>query len=275
MTELVAAISLATDLGTGQPIEHALRTCRLSLAVADELGLDPGAAGDVHYVALLRFLGCTADAPATAWVSGGDNLAFLSAMAPVTMGGTGEAARTLVRSVGPGQPRLRRARLAAGVLGDPKGAARSMSAHCEVGARLAVRLGLGPGVVDALSHAYERWDGRGVPDGLAEESIPIAVRVVVVARGSGAMATARRHRGGAGGVVPQTRTCLRPGGGGRGAFGWGAGGRWPIAVGGRPRGRATADPPGRAIGYGPRACGGGRLRRSALDLDQGALIQGC
>src|SRR5680860_1736133 len=73
--------------------------------------------------------------PATAWVSGGDNLAFLSAMAPVTMGGTGEAARTLVRSVGPGQPRLRRARLAAGVLGDPKGAARSMSAHCEVGAR--------------------------------------------------------------------------------------------------------------------------------------------
>ena len=62
LTELVAAISLATDLGTGQPMEHALRTCRLAMTVARELGLDAGTAADVHYVALLRFLGCTADA---------------------------------------------------------------------------------------------------------------------------------------------------------------------------------------------------------------------
>jgi HD-GYP domain-containing protein (c-di-GMP phosphodiesterase class II) len=182
LTELVAAVSLATDLGTGQPIEHALRTCLLSMAVADELGLDASTAADVHYVALLRFLGCTADAPDTARLAGGDNIAFLSAMAPATMGSTGEAARTLVRSLGRGQPPLRRARLVAGALSDPDGAARSLSAHCEVGARLAARLGLGDGVVDALSHAYERWDGRGVPDGLAGEAIPIAVRVVVATR---------------------------------------------------------------------------------------------
>lgn len=92
LTELVAAISLATDLGTGQPIEHALRTCRLSMVVADELGLEHGTTADVHYAALLRFLGCTADAPETAQLVGGDNIAFLSAMAPVAMGSTGEAA---------------------------------------------------------------------------------------------------------------------------------------------------------------------------------------
>jgi HD-GYP domain-containing protein (c-di-GMP phosphodiesterase class II) len=182
LTELVAAISFATDLGTGQPIEHALRTCLLSMAVADELGLDAGTAADVHHVALLRFLGCTADAPETAQLAGGDNIAFLSAMAPATMGGSGEAARMLVRSLGRGRPVLHRARLVAGALSDPGGAARSLSAHCEVGARLAVRLGLGDGVVNALAHAYERWDGRGVPDGLAGEAIPIAVRVVVAAR---------------------------------------------------------------------------------------------
>jgi HD-GYP domain-containing protein (c-di-GMP phosphodiesterase class II) len=182
LTELVAAVSFATDLGTGQPIEHALHTCLLSRAVADELGLDAGTAADVHYVALLRFLGCTADAPETARLAGGDNIAFLSAMAPAIMGSTGEAARTLVRSLGRGQPPLRRARLVAGALSDPKGTVRSLSAHCEVGARLAARLGLGPGVVDALAHAYERWDGRGVPDGLAGEAIPMAVRVVVATR---------------------------------------------------------------------------------------------
>lgn len=68
--ELVAAISLATDPGMGQPMEHALRTCRLSMVVSDELGLDTHTAADVHYVALLRFLGCTADAPETAQVAG-------------------------------------------------------------------------------------------------------------------------------------------------------------------------------------------------------------
>jgi HD-GYP domain-containing protein (c-di-GMP phosphodiesterase class II) len=182
LTELIAAVSLATDLGTGQPIEHALRTCLLSMAVTDELGLDTGTAADVHYVALLRFLGCTADAPETARLAGGDNIAFLSAMAPVMMGSGGEVARTLVRSLGRGLPVSQRARLVAGALSDPGGAARSLSAHCEVGARLAVRLGLGGGVVNALSHAYERWDGRGVPDGLAGEAIPIAVRVVAAAR---------------------------------------------------------------------------------------------
>jgi HD-GYP domain-containing protein (c-di-GMP phosphodiesterase class II) len=182
LTELVAAVSLATDLGTGQPVEHALRTCLLSMAVVDELGLDSITAADVHYVSLLRFLGCTADAPDTTRLAGGDNIAFLSAMAPVMMGTTGEAARTLVRSLGRGQPPLRRGRLVARALSDPGGAARSLSAHCEVGARLARRLGLGDGVVGALSHAYERWDGRGVPDGLAGEAIPIAVRVVVASR---------------------------------------------------------------------------------------------
>jgi HD domain len=127
LAELVAAISLATDIGTGQPMEHALRTCRLSMAVAAELGMGAGTATDIYHVALLRFLGCTADAPETAQLAGGDNVAFIAAMAPAYMGSTGE-------------------------------------------------------VVEALAHAYERWDGRGLPDGLAGEAVPQVVRVVVVAR---------------------------------------------------------------------------------------------
>ncbi|MDN5933934.1 MAG: LuxR family transcriptional regulator, partial [Pseudonocardia sp.] len=178
LTELVAAISLATDLGTGQPMEHALRTCRLSAALAAALGLDASTASDVHYVALLRFLGCVADAPEMAHLAGGDHTELVAAMAPVYMGSTGEAVRTLARSVGRGQAPPRRARLLVQALG----AARSEISHCEVGARLAARLGLGERVVEALAHAYERWDGRGLPDGLAGEAVPVAVRVVVVAR---------------------------------------------------------------------------------------------
>ncbi len=177
-SELIAAISLAIDLATGQPVEHALRTCRLATAVAGELGLDPATTADVYYVALLRFLGCTADAPEMARLAGGDNLEFFAGFAPVYMGSAVDGLRAVAHGAGRGQPLPRRARLFVETLQ----ASRSQVSHCEVGARLAERLGLGSGVVEALAHAYERWDGRGLPDGLAGEAVPIAVRVVVVAR---------------------------------------------------------------------------------------------
>ena len=54
LAELTIALSLATDLGTGQPMEHGLRTCSLSLAVSEALGLDAATRSCVYYVALLR-----------------------------------------------------------------------------------------------------------------------------------------------------------------------------------------------------------------------------
>jgi hypothetical protein len=55
----------------GQPMEHALRTCLLSQRLGVALGLGPARLHDVYYVALLRFLGCTADAHETAAAVGG------------------------------------------------------------------------------------------------------------------------------------------------------------------------------------------------------------
>jgi HD-GYP domain-containing protein (c-di-GMP phosphodiesterase class II)/DNA-binding CsgD family transcriptional regulator len=108
-----------------------------------------------------------------------------------------------VRSVAPDQPRVRRLGLVARGLADVKGAERALSMHCEVAVMLARRVGLEPSVVDALAHAYERWDGKGFPTGLAGDAIPFAVRVGVVARDADLAATSgedvhdlmRRRRG--------------------------------------------------------------------------------
>src|SRR6516162_1253827 len=62
LAELVAALSLATDLGSGQPMEHALRTCLLAIELGGELGVGEQERGDVYYVALLRAIGCVSDA---------------------------------------------------------------------------------------------------------------------------------------------------------------------------------------------------------------------
>jgi response regulator RpfG family c-di-GMP phosphodiesterase len=61
LAELVAALSLATDLGTGQPMEHALRVCLLAVELGGELGLSEQERRDVYYVALLRAVGCVAE----------------------------------------------------------------------------------------------------------------------------------------------------------------------------------------------------------------------
>jgi hypothetical protein len=40
LAELVAVLSLASDLGMGQPMEHARRQCLIALRLGDELDLE-------------------------------------------------------------------------------------------------------------------------------------------------------------------------------------------------------------------------------------------
>ncbi len=69
LTELVATLSLAADLGLGQPMEHIARSCLIAVELADRLGADRRA---TYQVALLAFVGCTADSHETALLLGDD-----------------------------------------------------------------------------------------------------------------------------------------------------------------------------------------------------------
>ena len=182
LSELLMSVALATDLGTGQPFGHVLRSCYLSVAIAREIGCRPDETRTIFQVALLRFIGCTADSSDTATLAGGNDQAFMAAMAPAVMGSRREVMRQFVRSVGAGEPALRRAGLLAHGLSDPGAAARSLSAHCEVASMLARRMHLDDAVIDALAHGYERWDGGGFPSGLQKDAIPLAIRIAAVAR---------------------------------------------------------------------------------------------
>src|SRR5262249_14235416 len=79
-------------------------------------------------------------------------------------------------------------------------------ANCEVAARTAERIGLGPGVVAALLDVYECWDGSGGPRGLRGEAIAPAARIAQVA----ATAALFHREGGRDGAVAAVR--LRAGG---------------------------------------------------------------
>ena len=77
LAELVAAFSLGTDLGLGQPMEHVLRQCLIALRLADRLELDEDARATIYYTALLVNVGCHSDAHEQAkWF--GDDIALKS-----------------------------------------------------------------------------------------------------------------------------------------------------------------------------------------------------
>lgn len=183
LAELVAALSLATDLGMGQPLEQALRTCLLATAAGNELGLDRAARADAYYLALLRFVGCTADAHEVSALVGGDEIAYYAGVAPLVMGEMSEYFAYLVRRFGADLPPAPRVRAVGRVLADgSSGAKRSIAIHCEVARMLATRMGLPGSVGASVGHIFERWDGKGLPGELAGEAIPAPARLVAVAR---------------------------------------------------------------------------------------------
>jgi HD-GYP domain-containing protein (c-di-GMP phosphodiesterase class II) len=179
-TEIVAALSLASDLAMGQPLESGLGICRIALGLADAAGLDDGERARVFHVALLRHVGCTAEsAPFAALV--GDEIAFrgdavtVDLTSPRAMGA--HMLRHLVRTSG----LLGTAAKLATMAGNRDQMQEGLRAICEVAEQLAGQLGLGEDVQADLLLFPERWDGRGFLGRAAAEAIPVAVRVVQIA----------------------------------------------------------------------------------------------
>src|SRR5438270_13452403 len=68
--EIIAALSLATDLAVGQPMENALRSCVLAMRLGEALGLGRAEMLTVYWSALLRHVGCNAESHSMAALFG-------------------------------------------------------------------------------------------------------------------------------------------------------------------------------------------------------------
>ena len=101
LAELIAALSLGTDLGLGHPMEHVLRQCVLALGLGERFGLDGPDRSVVYYVALLAWVGCHADSHEQArWF--GDDIGARTGVYTSDMTAVG-VARFLMRHVGAGE----------------------------------------------------------------------------------------------------------------------------------------------------------------------------
>jgi len=180
LAELVAALSLATDLGLGQPQEHIIRQTLIALRVAELEGLTDDELAATFYVSLLAWVGCVADAHEMGkWF--GDDMAVRADSYLVDMTGV-PMMRFMLGHVGSGSSPIRRLTMIGRFLaGGSDEVRRSMSSHCETSGDLSLRLGLGPEVRDPLQQAFERWDGKGSPGLLAGSDIARIMRIVHIA----------------------------------------------------------------------------------------------
>ncbi|HEX9122824.1 MAG TPA: HD domain-containing phosphohydrolase [Actinomycetota bacterium] len=204
LAELVAAFSLATDLGLGQPVEHVLRSWLIAARLGDQVGLRAHERQCLYYVVTLAWVGCVAETPVVAALFG-DDIAFRRDGLSVDRAGLPMLGFALSH-VGAGSPTLHRLRLGATMV-VTRGAAveRGLLSHCLTTAQMAERLGLGGEVCDPLQQVFTRWDGKGVPSGVGGEGIAPLVRlfhladcVEVLHRADGidaAVGVARARRG--------------------------------------------------------------------------------
>jgi len=183
LAEPMAALSLATDLGLGRPLEHELGVCLAALELADRLGCDAAERSEVYYVALLAHVGCTGAAPYFASWAGGDEIHFQSAMLGLGIASEPvEDLRHLARHLADDRPLPQRARLLGGMLIGGQRRFELMAANlCEGGTLLARHLRLPESVARALGQFFERWDGKGTPGGAAGEAIARPMRILHVA----------------------------------------------------------------------------------------------
>lgn len=178
VAEVMAALSLTTDLATGVPFEKGLRVCLVADEFLRRTGADESMRRTVFQTTLLRSIGCTAHAPENA-AEFVDDTAFQHALKQLDPGDPDVLGAQLARfgdwAGEPGSMAGRFAEIA------PSVGPYAAGAGCEVSRTLAPGLGACAEAVDALDDVYERWDGRGIPRGRRAEQLSAAGRVLHLA----------------------------------------------------------------------------------------------
>jgi HD-GYP domain-containing protein (c-di-GMP phosphodiesterase class II)/DNA-binding CsgD family transcriptional regulator len=174
---VVAALSVTSDLTRGHPAGEAMRACLLATELARRAGLGEAPRGDVYYAALMRFAGCAATSHELAGRLGGDDVVVRARGDLIDASRPMEALR-LLAGLGEGVGKLQ-------MLGRARGAATFFAegarADCEVGADLTRRLRLPEAVSRAVLDGFERFDGRGAPEGRAGTDVAEPARFAAVA----------------------------------------------------------------------------------------------
>lgn len=204
-SEVVAALSHALDMTEGQPIGHAGRSCLVGMRVGELIGLTQAQLGSLYYALLLKDAGCSSSAARLTEIFGGaDDIELKRAAKLVDFARPSEAIRFVTHQAGTGSGLARSREIVAAALAFKRHGGEVVAARCDRGARIVAKLGFPGESAGAVRSLDERWDGKGRPDGLAGDAIPVLARVACLAQHVDFFLTAV-GRGGARDMVARRR----------------------------------------------------------------------
>lgn len=154
-----------------------MRSCLIGMRLGREVGLDTEARSALYYALLLKDAGCSSNAARLCQLFGTDDRTLKPGMRLVDWQDKVALATATARLSGVGQPLRERFRRFWGIAQSNEVTRDIIQVRCERGAEIATRLGFPIGTAEAVRHLDEHWNGRGNPDGLAGEMIPLAARI--------------------------------------------------------------------------------------------------
>jgi HD-GYP domain-containing protein (c-di-GMP phosphodiesterase class II) len=191
LSELVAVLTLGQDSSFGQPLESQLRATLLAVWLAESAALGGELRDTAYWCAQLRYLGCTAHAHEVSAMFG-DDIETRARTLTYDASSPAEVLRDVLAFGLPDRRGLARLGAVASILaGGRKFARMNFRSGCEAGDVLAARLTMSQPVRDALSCTFERWNGKGHPNGVRGDAIPLAMRIVHLTHDAEALARLR------------------------------------------------------------------------------------
>ena len=131
-----------------------------------------------YWVALLRYIGCTGHAHEVATLFG-DEIAIRAQTLVHDAGEPTEVMRDVFAYATAWRPEEERDEIIRMLQETAHAwAVHNFASGCEVADMLVRRLDFGPDVREALGFTFERWNGKGFPNHVGGETIPLPMRVV-------------------------------------------------------------------------------------------------
>jgi len=182
LSELIGALSHALDITEGQPKGHCVRCCWIGMHIGREIGLSEREQWELYYTLLLKDLGCSSNAARICELYLADDRHFKRDFKSV-----GDQLPQVLRFVfshtGLNAGMSERLRAIVNIMRNGSQIAHELTqTRCQRGADIARQLRFPEAVADGIHSLDEHWNGRGKPQALKADAIPVYSRIALLAQ---------------------------------------------------------------------------------------------
>jgi len=182
LAKLIGALSYALDITEGQPPGHCVRCCLIGMRIGRAIGLQEEQLWELYYTLLLKDVGCSSNAARICELYMTDDISFKRDFKWVD-GSFPQVVRFVLGHTGLGASLLDKFKVLLSSMRTREEAAQELvTTRCQRGASIARRLGFHERVAQGIHSLDEQWNGKGRPQHLVGDAIPIYSRIALLAQ---------------------------------------------------------------------------------------------